>query len=383
VLRPDLNYRGFAASVASGVVKKGDIVTALPSGKKSRVKAIDTFAGEIEAAYPPMSVTLRLEDEIDVSRGDILVHAGNLPDSEHRFKAMVVWMSEAALDRARSYFLKHTTQLVRATVDHVDFIVDLETLEQKPANRLELNDIAGVTITCQKQLFYDAYRKNRATGSFILIDSISNNTVGAGMILGPASGLTPESSRRAERLRDKPHSQISTDERTERLGQRGVAIWLTGLPCSGKTEIAYALERRLFDQRRFALVIDPDDGLSRNVRADGSSPEQMPEFARRSAEAGLITVFSYASPLRADRAALRDAVGSGRFLEVFVSTPLESCKERDVRGAYDKNHPDPSYERPLSPDLSISLAEYEADEAADRILKLLVERGLLPSRYSL
>src|SRR5690606_34694571 len=156
-------------------------------------------------------------------------------------------------------------------------------------------------------------------------------------------------------------SLISAEERSERLGQRGVAVWLTGLPGSGKTEIAYALERRLFDQRRFAMVGDPDDGMSRNVRADGSSPEQIPEFARRAAEAGIITIFSYASPLRADRAALRDAVGDQRFLEVHVSTPLSVCKQRDTRGAYGPNHPDPSYEKPSNPDLSVSLADQDAD----------------------
>jgi len=383
VLRPNLNYRGFAASVASGIVRKGDRVMVLPSGKQSRVLAIDTFDGEVVAAFPPMSVTLRLEDEIDISRGDVLVHPHNLPDSEQRLKAMVVWMSETALDRSQTYFLKHTTQLIRAGVEKIDFTVDLETLEQRPANRLELNDIAGVTLNCQKSLYYDAYRKNRATGSFILIDPVSNNTVGAGMILGPAGTLGPRSAETHPGTRPKPQSQISADERSERLGQRGVAVWLTGLPCSGKSEIAYALERRLFDQKRFALVVDPDDGLSRNARADGSSPEQMPEFAQRAAEAGVITIFAYASPLRADRAALRDAVGPARFLEVHVSTPLEVCKQRDTRGAYDPNRLDPGYEKPLNPDLSLSLAEFDANEAADRIVNLLVQKGLLPSRYSL
>lgn len=383
VLRPHLNYRGFAASVASGIVRKGDRVMVLPSGKQSRVLGIDTFDGEVAAAFPPMSVTLRLEDEIDISRGDVLVHPHNLPDTEQRLKAMLVWMSETALDRSQTYFLKHTTQLIRAGVEKIDFTVDLETLEQRPANRLELNDIAGVTLNCQKSLYYDAYRKNRATGSFILIDSISNNTVAAGMILGPADTLSPRSTDLERPTRPKPQSQISADERSERLGQRGVAVWLTGLPCSGKTEIAYALERRLFDQKRFALVVDPDDGLSRNARADGSSPEQMPEFAQRAAEAGVITIFAYASPLRADRAALRDAVGPPRFLEVYVSTPLEVCKQRDTRGVYDPNRLDPSYEKPLDPDLSLSLAEFDANQAADLIMNLLVQKGLLPSRYSL
>src|SRR6187402_1482366 len=168
VLRPNLNYRGFAASVASGIVKKGDTVMVLPGGKQSKVLAIDTFDGEVAAAFPPMSVTLRLQDEIDISRGDVLVHPDNLPESEQRLRAMVVWMSETPLDRSQTYFLKHTTQLIRAGIEKIDFTVDLETLEQRAANRLELNDIAGLTLTCQKSLYYDPYRKNRATGSFIL-----------------------------------------------------------------------------------------------------------------------------------------------------------------------------------------------------------------------
>lgn len=383
VLRPHLNYRGFAAAVASGRVKKGDAIKVLPSGKTSRVAAVDTFHGEVDVAYPPMSVTLRLEDEIDVSRGDVLVHPDNVPEQDQRFSAMLVWMSETALDRNRTYLLKHTTQLVRADVERVDFTVDLETLEDTPANRLELNDIAGVTISCHRQLCYDPYTKNRATGSFILIDSLTNNTVAAGMIVGAAEALESKRRHQIERSRERPRSLIETEERSERLGQKGATVWLTGLPASGKSELAYALERRLFDKKRIAMVVDPDDGLSRGVRPDGSSPAQTPELARRSADAGVITIFAYASPLRADRLALRDAVGSERFVEVHVSTPLDDCKKRDTRGSYGPNHPDPSYEKPLAADLTVSLSDTSADEAADEVFQVLVKRGLLPSRYSL
>jgi bifunctional enzyme CysN/CysC len=382
VLRPNLNYRGFSGTVSSGTVRKGDTVMALPSGRQSKVRAIDTYDGELDSAHPPMSVTLRLEDEIDLSRGDMLVAQDGQIDQDQRLHAMLVWMNEKPLDRSQSYLLKHTTQLVRADVEIVDFIVDLETLEHKPANRLELNDIAGVTISCHKKLFYDTYRKNRATGAFILIDPISNTTVAAGMIDGGAAALSERSKAKKAQVA-RPKSLIGVDERSERLKQKGATVWLTGLPCSGKTEIAFELERQLFDRRCFAMVVDPDDGLSQGVRTDGSSPAQTPEFARRCTDAGLFTIFSYASPLRADRAALADAVRRERFVEVHVATSIESCRKRDKRGAYGPSHPDPDYEKPHHPDIVVSLDSLDAAEAAHKILELLIERGLLPSRYSL
>ncbi len=184
VLRPNLNYRGFSGTIASGSVKKGDTLMSLPSRKTSKVLSIDTFDGELETAYAPMAITIRLEDEIDSSRGDMLVKADNLPLQVERFKAKLVWLSEQALDRGRSYLIKHTTQLVRADVESVEFLVDLESLEEKPANRIELNDIGQVVLSAHKNLFVDPYHKNGATGAFILIDPLSNNTVAAGMVEG-------------------------------------------------------------------------------------------------------------------------------------------------------------------------------------------------------
>ena len=182
---------------------------------------------------------------------------------------------------------------------------------------------------------------------------------------------------------DRPRSQVSPDERSERLGQKGATVWLTGLPASGKTAIAYALERRLFDSKRLAVVIDPDDGLSRGVFPDGSSPAQTPELARRTTDAGLLAIFAYASPLRADRETIRDTVGSERFVEIHVATSLEFRKRRDLRGAYGPGHQKPSEEAPKSPDIVVSLDEGDAEEAAARIIAVLVKRGLLPSLYAL
>ena len=381
VLRPDLNYRGFAGALASGVVKKGDAVMVLPSRRTSTVVAIDTFDGEKERAFAPMSVTLRLADEIDISRGDMLVHPDNVPRAGQRFETMLVWLSERALDRQKSYLLKHTTQLVRANVEHVSYTTDLETLKQTPATRLELNDIGRVTLSCHRPIFFDDYKKNRGTGAFILIDSLTNNTVAAGMILeiDPGVPADPGDPNSPER----PRSQVSPDERSERLGQKGATVWLTGLPASGKTAIAFALERRLFDAKRLAVVIDPDDGLSRGVLPDGSSPAQTPELARRATDAGLLAIFAYASPLRADRETIRDTVGTERFVEIHVATSLEQRKKRDRRGAYGPGHQKPSEEAPKAPDLVVSLDSDDPEEAAQRIIAVLVKRGLLPSLYAL
>src|SRR5688572_8635704 len=240
VMRPDLNYRGFSGSIASGIVKQGDTLMVLPSRKTSKVVAIDTFDGELPSAHGGQSVTIKLADEIDISRGDMLVQPNNLPRVDHRFDAMMVWLSERPLDRQKSYLLKHTTQLVRAEIEDVAFTVDLETLKQSEASRLELNDIGRVTVTCRRPLYFDPYKNNRVTGAFILVDSLSNNTVAAGMILPDAPQKEEEDSRGPTSFR--PRSQVSPDERSERLGQKGATVWLTGLPASGKTAIAFALE---------------------------------------------------------------------------------------------------------------------------------------------
>jgi bifunctional enzyme CysN/CysC len=384
VLRPDLNYRGFSGQISSGVVNKGDKIMVLPSQRVSTVVAIDTFDGEKEQAFAPMSVTLRLADEIDISRGDMLVHPDNVPRIGQRFETMLVWLSERALDRQKSYLLKHTTQLVRASVEHVSYTTDLETLKQTPATRLELNDIGRVTLSLQRPIYFDDYKKNRGTGAFILIDSLTNNTVAAGMILEIDPGLPAhEDNGNGPASLDRPRTQVSPDERSERLGQKGATVWLTGLPASGKTAIAFALERRLFDLKRLAVVIDPDDGLSRGLLPDGSSPAQTPELARRATDAGLLAIFAYASPLRADRDAIRDTVGGERFVEIHVATSLDLRKQRDQRGVYSTAHQKPAEEPPKSPDIVVSLDDGDPEEAAQRIVAILVKRGLLPSLYAL
>ncbi len=247
VLRPNLDYRGYAAQIASGIVRPGDDVTVLPSRKTSRVLAIDANGEELDVAFAPMSVALRLTDEIDVSRGDMIVHSSNLPRVARRFDAMMVWLHDKPLDSAKTYLLKHTTQTVRTEIETVGFQVDLETLANVATEGLRLNDIGRVTLTTHRPLFVDPYAVNRATGAFILIDSLTNDTVAAGMIVEADDASV---GRDAHPTASGDHSQVSPDERRERLGH-GAAV----LAVKGDRTKAYLLERELFDRGVVAVVI--------------------------------------------------------------------------------------------------------------------------------
>ena len=369
VLRPHLDYRAFAGQIASGTVRAGDEVVILPSGRTTRVAAIDTFDGELPSATSPMSVALRLTDEVDVSRGDMLAHPGSEPRMGRRFDATLVWMSERPLDPQRSYLLKHTTQYVRAEIERVHHVVDLDSLEPAAATHLGLNDIGRVTVKCHRQLYYDAYRESRATGSFILIDAITSDTVAAGMIVDVASHEV-ESRDRDSDLR----SLVSDAERRERIGHAGAVVWLTGLPASGKTSIAYALERELFDQGIFALVLDPDDGQAREPLPDGGSARHAAETARRLADACSVAIFAFDSPLASERDQVRSRVGSERFFEVHVSTSIEICRQRDPRGVRERLHGQPSYEAPERPELSVSTETEPPERIARSIAAALASR---------
>ena len=370
VLRPNLGYRAFAGQLASGRVRKGDRVMVLPSKKTTTVAGIDSFEGELAAAFAPMSVALRLEDEIDVSRGDMLVHPERAPEVKKRFAAMLVWMSERPLDLEKSYFLKHATQLVRAEVEGVEHAVDMEHLGPVEAKHLELNDVGKVVVSCHKPLFFDPYSVCRATGAFVLIDPISNNTVAAGMIQAESAAAAKDTGA----AQPGPHSLVSRGERRERLEQTGAIVWLTGLPGAGKTELAYGIERRLFDLSRVAVVVDPDDGVTTGSGPRGGSPPHAPELASRFADAGLVAIFAFASPLASDRGAVKESVGAERFFEVHVSTPIEQCKERDQRGSYDALHGPFEYEPPDAFAARASLAESDVDTLARELVDVLLPR---------
>jgi sulfate adenylyltransferase large subunit len=248
VIRPNLDFRGFAGEVASGVIRRGDAVTVLPSGRSSRVKSIVTWDGDLEEAFAPMSVTVCLEDEIDISRGDMLVHADNQPHSGRRFEATVVWMNAKPLEPNRPYLLKHSTQTAQARIREIRYRVDINSLAHQTAGQLQLNEIAVVSVETQRPLFFDPYRKNRATGGFILIDPISNETLGAGMIEQAVSAGAPK-------------GRVTASERAATRGHAAFAVCLQ----PGQQDLAYALERLLFDHGCVVHVIEKPENLGQAV----------------------------------------------------------------------------------------------------------------------
>ncbi|HET6334235.1 MAG TPA: sulfate adenylyltransferase subunit CysN [Polyangiales bacterium] len=368
VLRPNLDYRGFSGQVASGVIRRGDTVMSLPSGKQSRVKHIDTFEGELEEAFTPQSVTLRLEDEIDISRGDMLVLPNNRPRVTRSFEADLVWLHERPLDTQKTYLIKHTTQVVRGAVETIHAKLDLTTLQESKADRLELNDIARVRLTCHRALYVDAYAKNRVTGAFILVDSLYNTTVGAGMIRELPGHEQQSLDDVMKELRAgsglKPATQVSPRERRERFGQSGCTIWLTGLPGSGRWSLAYALERKLFDLGRTAHVVAPfADTLDSIMSA-----------AHACTSAGLITICAFPSYKRGDRQRVRDALGADKFIEVFVDTDAALCRERRPDASFD------GFEPPTAAELTVHLEEVRMYQAIDGIVDVLGKHGQFDER---
>ncbi len=345
VLRPHLDFRGFAGQIASGVVKIGDEVMALPSMKASRIKSILGFAGAHDHAFAPMSVAVTLEDEIDISRGDLLVHARNVPRTQSSFEGMVVWMAEQPMHPDRPYLVKHTTRTTRASVQKIEYRVDVNTLSRLPPAPLGLNEIGRVALQTTRPLFLDPYARNRSTGSFIVIDPATNNTVGAGMIIDrvPESELRPAGATAAPRSANIRHEvgRVAVDDRARLLGQHALTIWLTGLSGSGKSAIAREAEWRLHTARRHVYVLDGDNlrfGLNRDLsfsNADRSENiRRIAEVARLLNDAGTIVLVPVISPFRDDRENARRIIGADRFCEIHVATPLEVCEGRDAKGLY-------------------------------------------------
>ncbi len=317
VLRPNLDFRGFAGTIASGIIRKGDEVMALPSGKRSRVKSIVTYDGELDEAFAPQAVTVTLTDEVDVSRGDMLVRPDNPPHVSSQIEAMVVWMAEQPLVPGKAYTLKQTTRQVSAEVAAFRYGVDVNTLEHRTIARLGLNEVGNVQLSLTQPLACDPYRTNAATGAFILIDRLTNNTVGAGMIL--EAGVT----RQAEAVATVKarESLITPAEREQRFDQVPVTVLLVGLTGCGKSRIAYALERRLWDEGRAVMVLYGQNmrhGLNRDL---GFTADDRSENLRRSAEvaklmndAGVITVAAFVAPHEAIREKAKQLIGRDRVL---------------------------------------------------------------------
>lgn len=396
VNRPNLDFRGFCGTIASGIVRRGDEVMALPSRKTSRVKSIVTLDGELEEAFPPQAVTLTLADEIDISRGDMIVRPGNMPKLEQRFDAMLVWMAEQPMVPGRQYLFKQTTKLVTGSIDTLRYRVDVNSLHRQDAPTLRLNEIGRCAVTLTEPIALDDYRRNRVTGAFIVIDRITNGTLGAGMIL---SRVTAD--QRHDHWDDEPlsrtlhgqHSNVTPDERTARFGQQAVTILLTGLTGAGKTSVAYGLERRLFDAGQASAVLDGENmrlGLSRDL---GFTAEDRSENLRRSAEiaklmneAGLICIGAFVAPSEEVRQRAAQVVGPDRFLVVYLSAPVDVCRQRDQGGQYSRaddgsiaSFPGVSapYEAPLAPDLVLPTHELSVEQCVEQIMGLLQRKQVL------
>ena len=396
VIRPNLDFRGFAGTVASGILRKGDEVMVLPSRQRSRVKTITTYDGDLEEAYPPLSVTLTLVDEIDCSRGDMIVRPGNVPKMAEDFDATLVWMAEEPMVPGKEYLFKLGPKAVAGRISTLRHLIDVNTLHRKPAPTLKLNEIGRCHISLSAPTTFDAYRRNHGTGAFVVIDRVTNGTVGAGMIFDKrtddqlqdnwdadpkASGLTVTA------------SPVTAEERHARYGQSPATLLLTGLSGAGKTTTAFALERRLFEEGRAVAVLDGArmrSGISKDL---GFSAQERSENLRRSSEVarllndnGLICVCAFVAPGEEVRAKARDLIGSERFLVVHLDAPVEVCRERDTEGLYgaaDKgeiaNFPGVTfdYEPPKDPDLTLPTGQWDVDRCVDAIVELLRERKVI------
>ena len=410
VNRPNPDFRGFCGTVASGVVRPGDEVMVFPSRKTSRVKAIHTFEGELEQAMPPLAVTLTLEDEIDVSRGDMLVHPNNIPLIATRFEAMLVWMAEEPLQPGKQYLIKHTTNTTPGVITDVRYRIDVNTLHREDAAHLTLNEIGRCAFMLEKPIACDPYRKNRASGAFVVIDRLTNNTVGAGMIIdrnqsfgsvGSIESLESlESVGSVESRLNGPYDSTDpmdpkdpTDPMAEReraLHQHALTVWLTGLSGSGKSSIAERLEQRLHTAGFHAYRLDGDTlrlGLNRDLAfsvADrAENIRRIAEVARLFNQAGLIVLVPVIAPFQTDRQHAAEVIGADRFFEVYVDTPLEVCEERDVKGLYhqarageiaDFTGISSPYEPPPAPALRLTTVGRTVEESADAVFRLIAAR---------
>ena len=392
VVRPNLDFRGFAGTLASGVLRPGDPVTSLPSGVSSTIERIVTFDGDLAEARPGQAVTLTLADEIDVSRGDVLVSPStgrSTMTRSHRVDADVVWMSETPLTIGKQYLLQGPAGTSNAQVTRIRYALDINSLEHQEVPRLELNDIARCAITVDRELLFDAYADNRATGSFILVDRMTNATVAGGMIAGPSSNWDRQA---ADTLTERP-SAVTLDERITRYAQTPVTVLLTGLTGAGKAAIAAALERQLFEAGQTTVRLDGTNvrqGFSRDL---GFTAPERSENVRRVAEVaklvnsqGIIAIAVLLAPDAEDRERAKALVGVDSFVEVFVDTPLEICKQRDPGGLYsaleagtaiDIPGVTSTYEAPTNPDLVVTDHESTPAAAAQSIVDLLRSRDVL------
>ncbi|WP_020185107.1 sulfate adenylyltransferase subunit CysN [Methylopila sp. 73B] len=384
VNRPDLNFRGFSGTIASGVVRVGDAVASAVSGRTSTVARIVTMDGDLPDAGAGDAVTLTLADEIDVSRGDLLSAVDARPDVADQFSAHLVWMSDAPLFPGRPYLVKIGAKSITASVTEIKHKIDVNSFEHLAAKELRLNEIGVVNVSLAAPVAFDPYEQNRDTGAFIIIDRQTNATVGAGMI--------DFALRRATNI----HWQALDVDKASRAalkGQKPAILWFTGLSGAGKSTVANLVEKRLHAMGRHTYVLDGDNvrhGLNRDLGfTDADRVEnirRVAEAAKLFVDAGLIVLVSFISPFRAERRMARDLVGVDEFLEVFVDTPIDVCRTRDPKGLYAKADAgqiknftgvDSAYETPEHPESHLDTVAATPEQMADEVIGQLKARGLI------
>ena len=375
VNRPNLDFRGFSGLIASGTVKPGDELRSLPSGKTSTVKSVVTMDGELDEAVAGQSITITLEEEIDCSRGDVLATADDPPQVADQFETTIVWMDDEPLVVGRGYWLKLGTQMVSVTIAEPKYEIDVNTMEHLASQTLNLNQIGVCEITTDRRIVFDPYTENRALGGFILIDKITNHTVGAGML--------HFSLRRSQNVHWQP-TDITRDHHASMKNQTPRVLWFTGLSGSGKSTIANEVEKKLALMNRHTFLLDGDNvrhGLNKDLGFTESDRieniRRIGEVAKLMTDAGLIVLTAFISPFRADRQLVRDMIDGGEFIEIHVDTPLEIAEARDVKGLYKKAREgklknftgiDSPYEPPESPEIRVNTVEMTPEEAADHII---------------
>jgi len=400
VIRPPsssvADYRGYAGQVAGGVLRAGDEVLVLPGGQHSTIAGIDSFEGPVQEAFPPMSVAVRLTDDIDVGRGSTIVRPHNQPTVSNSFECLLCWMSEDPLSPGRRYLVKQTTRTVMLGAVDVRYRIDVETLHRdEAATKLELNDLGRVHLQLSAPLVFDSYRRNRVTGSLILIDEATNETVAAGVVLDTEveTGEAEPKSERSPNVRWQG-TRMTRERRWSSLGHGGATLWFTGLPGAGKSTIAAAVEERLIECGLPAFLLDGDNlrhGLNGDLGFDEQARREnvrrTAHVARLLAESGTIVLVSLVSPYAADREAAATLHRSDdlHFIEVFVDAPLELCEQRDPKGLYARARAGElsgltgvgaPYEQPSEPDLVLGTREETVEREVERVLEVLAARGL-------
>ncbi len=393
VIRPNQDFRGYAGPVLSGIVRPGSEVRVLPSNQIAYVEKIHSFDGELDQAFPPMSVTLTLDRDIDVGRGDVIVHPHNLPQQNDQFEAMCVWMDEMPLDLETRYLLKHNCSDGAVMISQLRYRLNVETLQREKSDHLAVNEIGRLVFQSSAPLSFDSYQKNRETGHFVLIHPMTHRTVAAGMIIDrePARNLpaTMPVTRAAEPRAGVRGKGVSAAEKRQRAGTAPVTLWLTGLVGSGKQPVADALERALFDAGRWVTVLDGKTlrrGLSREL---GFTTAGVAENLRRAAETarlfndnGMSVIASFVSPLQQLREQVKQIVGPDRFIEVHVDASLAGCEARDQERLYEsarrgwvKNLAgvDQVYEPPTTPAVHLDMDQMAVGAAVAKVLRYLTD----------